>query len=457
MAASSLVSAVSELAKTFGGQLLQPSDMGYDVARKVHNGLIDKRPALIARSRGVADVVDAIRLARAEDLGVAVRGGGHNVAGRATIDGGVMIDLSLMKGLYVDPRTRSARAQGGSTWNDFNRETQLHGLATTGGVVSSTGIAGLTLGGGLGWLMGKHALALDNLLSVELVLADGRVVRADEKENDDLFWALRGGGGNFGVATTLEYRLHEVGPAITGGLIAYPFEDAWDVLRYFRDVTAKLPDEFTVFGLLVHAPDGSGAKLAAIALCHCGTLADGEKAVQSIKAFGKPAMDAIAAMPYSQLNSMFDAGVPQGALNYWKSNFLAALTDEAIRTMIDCFAKCPTPMGQLLIEHFHGAVTRVGPTATAFPHRAPGYNLLVLSEWMDPAQNEACIKWARDSYGALQPFMGTGRYVNYFDDDEQDEAVVTAYGPNYRRLQQVKTAYDPENFFRMNQNIPPRS
>jgi FAD/FMN-containing dehydrogenase len=361
-----------------------------------------------------------------------------------------------MKGLYVDPRTPFARAQGGSTWNDFNRETQLHGLAATGGVVSSTGIAGLTLGGGLGWLMGKHALALDNLLSVELVLADGRVVRANENENDDLFWALRGGGGNFGVATTLEYRLHEVGPAITGGLIAYPFEDAWDVLRYFRDVTAKLPDEFTVFGLLVHAPDGSGAKLAAIALCHCGTLADGEKAVQSIKAFGKPAMDAIAAMPYSQLNSMFDAGVPQGALNYWKSNFLAALTDEAIRTMIDCFAKCPTPMGQLLIEHLHGAVTRVDPTATAFPHRAPGYNLLVLSQWMDLAQNEACIKWARDSYGALQPFMGTGRYVNYFDDDEKDEAVVTAYGPNYRRLQQVKTAYDPKNFFRMNQNIPPR-
>ena len=457
MAASSLVSAVSELAKTFGGQLLQQSDMGYDVARKVHNGLIDKRPALIARARGVADVVDAIRLARAEDLGVAVRGGGHNVAGRATIDGGVMIDLSLMKGLYVDPRTRSARAQGGSTWNDFNRETQLHGLATTGGVVSSTGIAGLTLGGGLGWLMGKHALALDNLLSVELVLADGRVVRADEKENDDLFWSLRGGGGNFGVATTLEYRLHEVGPAITGGLIAYPFGDAWDVLRYFRDVTAKLPDEFTVFGGLVHAPDGSGAKLAAIVLCHCGTLVEGERAVQPIKAFGKPAMDAIAAMPYSQMNSMLDAAYPQGAHNYWKSNFLAALTDEAIRTMIDCFAKCPTPMGQLLIEHFHGAVTRVRPTATAFPHRAPGYNLLVLSEWVDPAQNEACIKWARDSYGALQAFMRTGRYVNYFDDDEQDEAVVTAYGPNYRRLQQVKTAYDPENFFRMNQNIPPRS
>jgi FAD/FMN-containing dehydrogenase len=456
-ATASLVNAVGELAKLFNGQLLQPSDIGYDVARKVHNGLIDKRPALIARCRGVADVVDAVRLAHTENLGVAVRGGGHNVAGRATIDGGVMIDLSLMKGIHVDPRTRSARAQGGSTWNDFNRETQLHGLATTGGVVSSTGIAGLTLGGGLGWLMGKYALALDNLLSVEVVLADGRVVTASENENDDLFWALRGGGGNFGVATALAYRLHQVGPAITGGVIAYPFEAAWDVLRYFRDVTAKLPDEFTVFAGLIHAPDGSGTKLAAIVLCHCGPLADGEKAVQPIRAFGKPAMDAIGAMPYSQMNSMLDAGYPHGALNYWKSSFLAALTDEAIRTMIDCFAKCPTPMGQLLIEHFHGAVTRVGPTATAFPHRAPGYNMLVLSEWMDAGQNEACIKWARDSYRALQPFMGTGRYVNYFDDDEHNEAVVTAYGPNYHRLQQVKTTYDPDNFFRMNQNIPPLS
>ena len=457
VATASLLNAVDELAKSFNGQLLKPNDLEYETARKVHNGLVDKRPVVIARCRGVADVVDAVRLARDEGLGVAVRGGGHNVAGRSTIDDGIMIDLSQMKGVHVDPRARTARAQGGSTWNVFNRETQLHGLASTGGVVSSTGIAGLTLGGGLGWLMGKHALALDNLLSVELVLADGRVVRASEGENDDLFWGLRGGGGNFGVATTLEYRLHQVGPTIIGGLIAWPFQDAWDVLRRFRDVTARLPDEFTVFGGLVHAPDGSGTKLAAIVLCHCGPLADGEKAVQPIKAFGTPAVDAIGPMPYAAMNAMLDAAYPAGALNYWKSNFLGALSDDAIRTMIDCFAKCPTPMGQMLLENFHGAVTRVDPTATAFPHRTPGYNFLVLGEWMDRAQNDICIKWARDSYAAMQPFMGGGRYVNYIGDDEQGDAVMTAYGPNYYRLQQVKAAYDPENFFRMNQNIPPRS
>ncbi len=457
VATASLLNAVDELAKSFNGQLLKPNDLEYETARKVHNGLVDKRPVVIARCRGVADVVDAVRLARDEGLRVAVRGGGHNVAGRSTIDDGIMIDLSQMKGVHVDPRARTARAQGGSTWNVFNRETQLHGLASTGGVVSSTGIAGLTLGGGLGWLMGKHALALDNLLSVELVLADGRVVRASEGENDDLFWALRGGGGNFGVATTLEYRLHQVGPTITGGLIAWPFQDAWDVLRRFRDVTAGLPDEFTVFGGLVHAPDGSGTKLAAIVLCHCGPRADGEKAVQPIKAFGTPAVDAIGPMPYAAMNAMLDAAYPAGALNYWKSNFLGALSDDAIRTMIDCFAECPTAMGQMLLENFHGAVTRVDPTATAFPHRTPGYNFLVLGEWMDRAQNDICIKWARDSYAAMQPFMGGGRYVNYIGDDEQGDAVMTAYGPNYHRLQQVKAAYDPENFFRMNQNIPPRS
>ncbi|HSF07422.1 MAG TPA: FAD-binding oxidoreductase [Methylomirabilota bacterium] len=453
--ALSLSQAVTALASTFTGQLLRPSDPGYDEARRVHNGLIDKRPALIARCRGLADIVDAVKLARDQKLEVAVRGGGHNVAGRATIDGGMMIDLSLMKGLHVDPKARTARAQGGLTWNEFNRETQLHGLATTGGVVSTTGIAGLTLGGGLGWLMGKHALALDNLLSVDLVLADGRILTASKDDNADLFWALRGGGGNFGVAASFDYRLHPVGPVVTGGLIAHPFSAAWDVLRFFRDVTASLPDEFTVFAGLIHAPDGSGTKLVALVVCHCGPLGAGESAAQPIKRFGAPAMDVIGPMPYSQINAMLDAAYPRGALNYWKSNFLSSLSDEAIRTMIDCFAKCPTPMGQLLIEHFHGAVTRVGVTDTAFPHRAPGYNLVVLSEWMDPKANDACIAWARDSYKAMQPFMGSGRYVNYLGDDEPGEPLTAAYGPNHRRLQQVKAKYDPENFFHMNQNIRP--
>jgi FAD/FMN-containing dehydrogenase len=453
----SLSEAVSTLAGTFTGQLLRPGDAGYDEARKVHNGLIDKRPALIACCRGLSDIVDAVKVARDQKLEVAVRGGGHNVAGRATIDGGLMIDLSLMKGIHVDPKARTARAQGGLTWNEFNRETQFHGLATTGGVVSTTGIAGLTLGGGLGWLMGKYALALDNLLSVDLVLADGTLLTASKEDNADLFWGLRGGGGNFGVAASLEYRVHEVGPIVTGGLIAYPFSAAWDVLRFFRDVTASLPDEFTVFAGLIHAPDGSGTKLAAMVLCHCGPLGAGERAAQPIKRFGTPAMDVIGPMPYSQVNAMLDAAYPRGALNYWKSNFLSSLSDEAIRTMIDCFAKCPTPMGQMLLEHFHGAVTRVGVTDTAFPHRAQGYNLIVLSEWMDPKDNNACTAWARDSYTAMQPFMGSGRYANYLGDDEHGDAVAAAYGPNHRRLQQVKAKYDPENFFHMNQNIRPQA
>jgi FAD/FMN-containing dehydrogenase len=456
MASSSSVSdAVTELAGTFSGQLLRPADAGYEEARKVHNGLVDKRPALIARCRGTADVMDAVKLARKLGLEVAVRGGGHNVAGRATIDGGLMIDLAPMKGIHVDAKSRTARAQGGVTWAELNRETQLHGLAVTGGVVSSTGVAGLTLGGGLGWLMAKHGLALDNLRSVELVTAEGRVVRASSDEEADLFWAVRGGGGNFGVVTSFEFQLHPVGPMITGGLVAHPFERARDVLKYYRDFTQSLPDELTVFGGLIHAPDGSGAKLAAMVTCHCGPLAAGEAAVQPLKQFGPPAMDAIGPMPYSQLNGMLDAAYPKGALNYWKSSFLAELSDAAIDTMIECFARCPTPMGQMLLEHFHGAATRVKVGATAFPHRADGYNLLILCEWTDPAMTDRCIAWARETYAAMQPFMAPGRYVNYLADDETGDPVAAAYGANYKRLQQLKSKYDPANFFRMNQNIRP--
>ena len=450
-----IVKDAKNLAPAFSGPLLGSGDPAYDEARRVHNGLIDKRPALIARCHGVADVVDAVGIAQNLHLETAVRGGGHNVAGRATVDGGVMVDLAPMKGIDVDPVRHTVRAQGGVTWGELNRETQVHGLAVTGGVVSTTGIAGLTLGGGLGWLMGKHALALDNLLSVDLVLADGRVVTASEQDNTDLFWAVRGGGGNFGVATSLEYRLHPVGPQITGGLIAYPVDMAWDVLRHYRDVADRLPDELSLVGTLAHAPDGSGQKLAAIVLCHCGSLAEGDKAVQPIKTFGKPVMDAIAPIPYTQMNAMLDGGYPRGALNYWKSSFLATLSDDAIRAMIDCFARCPTTMGQLLLEHFHGAVTRIGPTDTAFPHRSPGHNLLVLAQWTDRRQNAECIAWARDSYDSMQAFMGAGRYVNYLGDDEARDAISTAYGPNYRRLQQIKATYDPANFFRMNQNIQP--
>jgi FAD/FMN-containing dehydrogenase len=303
--------------------------------------------------------------------------------------------------------------------------------------------------------MGKHGLALDNLRSVELVTAEGKVLRASKDEEPELFWALRGGGGNFGVATSFEFQLHPVGPTVIGGLIAHPFDRARDVLKLYRDATASLPDEHTVFGGLVHAPDGSGAKLAAIVTCYCGSAADGEKAMRPLKQFGSPAMDAVGPIPYTQLNAMLDGGFPKGALNYWKSSFLKQLSDQAIDTMVSCFAACPTPMGALLLEHFHGAATRVGAGDTAFPHRSVGDNFLVVSQWMNPAESARCTAWARETYAAMQPHFAAGRYVNYLGDDEAGDPVPAAYGANYRRLQQIKTKYDPKNFFRMNQNIKP--
>jgi FAD/FMN-containing dehydrogenase len=454
---SSVSAAVDELSVTFTGRLLKPTDPAYDEARRVHNGLIDKRPASIAQCRGTADIVDAVRLARTLSLEVAVRGGGHSVAGRATIDGGLMIDLSLMKGIHVDAKARTARAQGGVTWNEFNRETQLHGLATTGGVVSTTGIGGLTLGGGIGWLMGKYGLALDNLLSVELVTADGRVLHVSEREHPDLFWALRGGGGNFGIAASLEYRLHAVGPALIGGFVYYPLAAAHDVLRLFRDLAASAPDELMLVAGLFGAPDGSGAKVALIGAAYCGPVRDGEAAVRAIKTFGHPILDALGPTTYCELNATLDAGYPKGARNYWKSHFLPELSDEAIHTMAECYERCTSPMSEIYLEHMHGAATRIGVTETAFPFRSKSYNFVIASQWTNAAEDEQCIRWTRETYAALQPFVGHGRYVNYLDDDEPGDPVAAAYGANYRRLRELKTKYDPQNFFRMNQNIRPLS
>lgn len=311
-AVRSVAAAAADLGKSFSGELLTSGEAGYEEARKVHNGLVDKRPALIARCRQAADVSAAIELTQRLGLEVAVRGGGHNVAGRATIDGGVMIDLALMKEIRVDPGSRTVRAQGGVTWAELNRETQRYGLAVTGGVVSSTGIAGLTLGGGLGWLMGKHGLALDNLVSVELVGAGGEAMRASKEEEPDLFWAVRGGGGNFGVSTCLEYQLHPVGPTVTSGLIAHVFDRARDVLGFFRERAASLADEQVLFGTLAHAPDGSGMKMAAMVTCHCGPLAAGEKATLPLKQFCSPVLDSVGPMNYCELNGMLDAGYPKG-------------------------------------------------------------------------------------------------------------------------------------------------
>jgi FAD/FMN-containing dehydrogenase len=452
---SSMTSTIDQLAPSFSGQLLEPTDAGYDDARRVHNGLIDKRPALIACCGGTADVADAVKLARALNLEVAVRGGGHNVAGRATLDGGLMIDLSPMKGIHVDAGARTARAQGGVLWKEFNRETQLHGLATTGGVVSTTGIAGLTLGGGLGWLMPKYGLALDNLRSADVVMADGTIQRASAEENPDLFWAIRGGGGNFGIAASLEYSLHPVGPIIAGGVVVHPAENGVEALRFFRDTCLAAPDEMMLVAGLQTAPDGSGAKLVGILAAHCGPLAEGEAAVRPIKAFGPPVMDMMGPIPYCTLNGMLDPAFPRGALNYWKSQFVTDLSDEAIRVMLDAFHACPSPQSMIVIEHFHGAASRIPVDRTACATRITGFNVVVISQWSDPAETDRGVTWGRDTYAALGPFFGGTRYLNYLDQDEAGDPAAVAYGPNYERLRQIKRAYDPDNVFHHNVNIRP--
>jgi len=440
----------------FSGSLLRPGEEGYEQARRVYNGLIDRKPALIARCRGEADIVEAVRFAREASLEIAVRGGGHHVGGRCVVDGGMMVDLSPMKGIFVDPETHTARVQPGVDWAELNRETQLHGLAVTGGVISTTGVAGLTLGGGLGWLMPRYGLATDNLLSARVVTADGRALTASERENADLFWGLRGGGGNFGIVSSFEFRLHPVGPTIIGGLVAHPFDAAEDFLRFYRDFSAGSSDDLMTFAGLVHAPDGSGAKLAVCVACHLGEPKRAEEDIRALREFGAPALVELGPMPYTVLNSLLDAGYPTGSLNYWKSGFLSELSDSAIGEMLERFAVCPSPMTAMLLEHFHGAVTRVPVDATAVPHREQSHNFAITSVWTDSAATDENVAWTRESFEAMAPYLVGRRYLNYFsDDDTGEEAARAAYGPNYERLVEVKGAYDPTNMFRQNANVPP--
>jgi FAD/FMN-containing dehydrogenase len=441
---------------TFSGELLHPGDEGYENARRVHNGLVDKRPALIARCHGVADVLAAVACGRELGLELAIRGGGHNVAGKAVTDGGLTIDLSPMRGVLVDPARRTARAQGGVTWAELDRETQLHGLAVTGGIVSSTGIAGLTLGGGFGWTMNAFGLAADNLVSAEVVTADGRVLEASEQENADLLWALRGGGGNFGVVTSFEYALHPVGPTVTGGMVVHPFEAAGELFRGFRKASASFPDELTAIPALLHAADGSGAPLAAIACCHVGRPDAAQRDLRGILDLGSPLDVQVGPMPYTAVNAMLDGAFPRGALNYWKSSFLEQLSDSAIDMMISQFAAAPSPMTSLALEHFHGAVTRISIDSAAVPHREAGYNLIVTSVWTEPEATDVNVAWTRETFEGLRPAFADRRYVNYLDsDDGAGDAVRAAYGPNYDRLARIKAEYDPDNVFHLNQNIKP--
>jgi FAD/FMN-containing dehydrogenase len=455
MAATTVVAEqVDELGGTLSGRILTPSDAGYEEARRVHNGLIDRRPALIVQCRGAADIADAVRFARRTGLEICVRGGGHNVAGQSVADDALMIDLSQMKGIHVDREAQTVRAQGGVLWRELNREIAAHGLATTGGAISTTGIAGLTLGGGLGWLMSSYGLAADNVLAVELVTADGRIVEVTESSDPDLFWALRGGGGNFGVAASFLYRCYPLS-MVVGGLIAHPFDRAPEMLRFYRDAIAGVSDELTVFAGVVHAPDGSGMKLAAMVVMHAGSDDEAQRELAPFLEWGPPAMVEVGPMPWPVMNSLLDHGYPRGALNYWLSSFTSGLDDGLFDTMVERFADCPSPMTAILLEQFHGAVTRVPVDATAVPHRAEGWNLLIPGEWLDPADTDANVAWVRETHAALQAYLTDGRWLNYLGDDQGRDGVRGAYGPNYDRLVELKRKYDPDNVFHRNQNIEP--
>ena len=444
------------LRQTFSRLVLEPGDAGYDEARRIHNGLIDKRPAVIARCLHTADVVAAVTYATDEGLEISIRGGGHNVAGKAVTDGGLMIDLSLMKGIQVDPARRTVRAQPGVTVGELDRATAAFGLATPSGIVSSTGIAGLTLGGGLAWLQGKYGLAIDNLLSAEVVLASGNVVTASDDSEKDLFWALRGGGGNFGVVSSFEFRAHPL-VSVLGGPVLYPLAAAPKVFSFFREFSTGLPDELSLQAILAHAPDGSGAKVCGIVLCHAGDDAEQAAAdLQPLRDFGAPVADMVGRMPYVAMNTGADGLFPRGALNYWKSAFFSELSDAAVAVMADALERAPSELCAIGVEEFHGAVTRVPAEATAYPHREPGFNLILVSQWTDPAQTDACIAWARQTFDGLAPYMADRSYTNYLSADDHDR-VRQAFGPNYDRLVEVKRRYDPHNRFRGNQNIDPKA
>ena len=435
------------------GQSFCPGEAGYDTARTIPNAMIDRRPAIIARCAGAADVVACVRFARENDVLVSVRGGGHSVAGKAVCEGGLMIDLSGMKGIRVDPLMRTARAEAGLTLAEFDRETQAFGLATTLGLVPKTGISGLTLGGGFGNLMAKYGLALDNLISVDVVTADGRLLTADTEGNADLFWGVRGSGGNLGVVTSLQYRLHEVGPVV-GGAVLYPVAKTKEVLRFFREFGQTIPDELVIQAGVFTSPDG--VPVIAVAACYCGSsVSEGEKILEPLRKFGPPMADMISPSSYLQMQAFFEPFFPPGRHTYVKSNFLRALSDEAIDTMGEWAGTSPSPYTFApFVEHWHGAACRVGVADTAFPHRQYSWNFMAWSTWPNPADSEKNIRWTRECWAAMQPFLIEGSYVNYVS-DEGETFARAAYGPNYDRLVSLKNKYDPTNLFRMNHNIQP--
>ncbi len=450
---------INELKDSLRGEILLPGDGAYESARKIWNAMIDKRPALIDRCATTSDVVHAVNFARDNGLLLAVRGGGHNIAGNAVCDDGIVIDLSQMKAASVDAAKRRVTIEGGATLGDLDAATQAHGLATPVGINSTTGVAGLTLGGGFGWLSRKYGMTIDNLESAEVVTAAGEVVRANSVEHPDLFWALRGGGGNFGVVTRFEFRLHSVGPNVLSGLIVYPLSEAKPVLQRYRDFVAKAPDDLSVWTLLRQAPplpflpkEVHGKGIVALALLYAGDPKQGEPLIEPLRRFGTPVGEHVGVQPYTAWQQTFDPLLTAGARNYWKSNNFSTLNDGLFDVVIEYVGRLPSPQCEIFFGALGGAAARPTPDSAAYPHRDAQFVMNFHGRWENPADDARCIGWARDFFNASAPFASGGVYVNFLTADEGDR-VRAAYGSNYDRLAQVKRKYDPKNLFRMNQNI----
>lgn len=453
--------AIENLAAGLRGDLLTPDASDYDKERSIWNAMIDKKPGLIVRCAGAADVIRAVNFARENSLLLAVRGIGHNIAGNAVCEGGLMISLSNMKSVQVDPQSRTARVEPGVTLGEFDNETQAFGLATPIGINSTTGIAGLTLGGGFGWLSRKYGLTIDNLISADVVTADGELVKARAGENEDLFWGVRGGGGNFGVVTSFEFQLHSVGPEVLAGLIVHPFSDAGKVLRYYRQFAAESPDDLTTWVVLRKAPplpflpdEVHGTEVVVLAALYSGEMAEGEKALAPLRAHGNPIADVIGPHPYTGFQASFDPLLTPGFRNYWKSHDFLGLNDEIINTLIQFTGSLPSPHCEIFIAQMGGATNRVASDSTAYRHRDTEFIMNVHGRWEDSVDDDRCVSWCRDLFITTEPHATGGVYINFMT-GEEGQRVEAAYGDSYKRLVELKNKYDPMNLFRLNQNIKP--
>jgi len=449
---------VTAFGSSLRGPLVKPGEDGYDEARTVWNAMIDRKPALVVRCAGTGDVIQAVKFAAEHSLRLAVKGAGHNIAGKGVCDDGLLIDLSLLRAVYVDEAAKTARVEPGATLGDLDHETQAFGLATPTGINSTTGIAGLTLGGGFGWLSRKYGLTIDNLRSVDVVTADGKLLKASKDENADLFWAVRGGGGNFGVATSFEFDLHKIGTEVLSGLIVHPFSAAKDVLTHYRKFVADMPDELTVWTLMRKAPplpflpkEVVGTEVLVIAACYVGDMAEGERRLKGLREFGKPIADVISPHPFAGWQKGFDGLLTPGSRNYWKSHNFLDFPDGLVDLLIEYAGKLPSDSTEVFMASLGGAINRVAADATAYPHRKAPFTMNVHTRWEDASQDAKCIKWAKDLADAASKFADGGVYVNFIPEDES--RVAEAYGVNYKRLAELKKKYDPKNLFRMNQNI----